>query len=66
MSARPAESIGTADIVGHFINGEIVADTNRPEPVTNPATGVVTRHVAMASSATVEQAIAAAHAAYPA
>ncbi len=66
MSARPAQDIDTANIVGHFINGKDVADSNRPEPVTNPATGKVTRHVAMASRQTVEQAIAAAEAAFPA
>jgi malonate-semialdehyde dehydrogenase (acetylating)/methylmalonate-semialdehyde dehydrogenase len=66
MSARPAHDIDTANIVGHFIDGQDVADSNRPEPVTNPATGEVTRHVAMASQQTVEQAIAAAEAAFPA
>jgi len=66
MSARPAEAIDTANIVGHFINGDDVADTNRPAPVTNPATGKVSKHVAMASRETVEHAIAAAAAAYPA
>ena len=53
-------------ILGHFINGVEVADDNRPTPVYNPATGELTRHVAMASKATVEEAIAAASAAYPA
>jgi len=66
MSARPAHDVDTANVVGHFINGLDVADTNRPEPVTNPATGEVTRHVAMASRQTVEEAIAAAEAAFPA
>ncbi len=66
MSARPAHDIDTANIVGHFINGQDVADANRPEPVVNPATGEITRHVAMASQQTVEQAIAAAEAAFPA
>ena len=66
MSARPAEQVDTANIVGHFINGEVVADNNRPAPVTNPATGQVSRHVAMASQKTVEDAIAAAQAAFPA
>jgi malonate-semialdehyde dehydrogenase (acetylating)/methylmalonate-semialdehyde dehydrogenase len=66
MSARPAQDIDTANIVGHFINGRDVADTNRLEPVTNPATGKLTRHVAMASRQTVEEAIAAAEAAFPA
>jgi malonate-semialdehyde dehydrogenase (acetylating)/methylmalonate-semialdehyde dehydrogenase len=55
-----------ADAVGHFINGAVVPDDNRPLPVTNPATGNVIRHVAMASQATVEEAIAVAQAAFPA
>src|SRR5210317_1929160 len=66
MSARPAQDVDTANVVGHFINGQDVADANRPEPVTNPATGKVARHVAMASRQTVEEAIAAAEAAFPA
>ena len=66
MNARPAENIDPAAVVGHFIGGRDVADDNRPLPVTNPATGRVTRHVAMASKATVEEAIAAAEAAFPA
>jgi malonate-semialdehyde dehydrogenase (acetylating)/methylmalonate-semialdehyde dehydrogenase len=66
MNARPASKIDVANVVGHFINGADVADDNRPEPVTNPATGQVTRHVAMASKQTVENAIAAAEAAFPA
>jgi malonate-semialdehyde dehydrogenase (acetylating) / methylmalonate-semialdehyde dehydrogenase len=66
MNARPAQSIDAAKIVGHFIDGNDVADTNRPAPITNPATGAVTRHVAMASRQTVEEAIVAAETAFPA
>ena len=66
MSARAASNIDVATIVGHFINGADVADDNRPEAICNPATGQVTRHVAMASAQTVERAIAAAQAAFPA
>ena len=66
MSATPAKNVDAATIVGHFINGQDVADDNRPLPVTNPATGEVTRHVAMAAQSTVENAIAAAEAAFPA
>jgi malonate-semialdehyde dehydrogenase (acetylating)/methylmalonate-semialdehyde dehydrogenase len=66
MNAIPAETLDAADVLGHFINGELVADSNRPMPVTNPATGKVEKQVAMASRATVEQAIAAAADAYPA
>ena len=66
MNATPASSIDAAGLIGHFIDGADVADDNRPEPVYNPATGELTRHVAMASKATVEDAIAAAEAAFPA
>ncbi|MBT8088863.1 MAG: CoA-acylating methylmalonate-semialdehyde dehydrogenase [Gammaproteobacteria bacterium] len=66
MSARPASKIDVANVVGHFINGADFPDDNRPEPITNPATGKVTRHVAMASRQTVESAIAAAETAFPA
>jgi malonate-semialdehyde dehydrogenase (acetylating)/methylmalonate-semialdehyde dehydrogenase len=53
-------------ILGHFINNADVADDNRPAPVYNPATGAQTKQVAMAARATVEDAIEAAEAAYPA
>ena len=66
MNATPAKRVDPADIVGHFINGKLVADDNRPLPVTNPATGKVTKQVAMASQDTVAEAIAAAEAAFPA
>ncbi|GAA6154001.1 CoA-acylating methylmalonate-semialdehyde dehydrogenase [Pseudoteredinibacter isoporae] len=52
--------------VGHFINGEYIADTERCQDVFNPATGKVSKQVALASQATVRQAIDAAQAAYPA
>lgn len=52
--------------VGHLINGEMINDAARTQPVYNPSTGEVSKEVALASVATVEQAIAAAQAAYPA
>ncbi len=52
-------------LVGHLINGEQNLDAERQQDVFNPATGEATKQVALASQATVEQAIAAAHAAYP-
>ena len=52
--------------VGHFINGSVLDDTNRSRSVVNPATGKTTKQVAMATKHTVEQAILAAQAAYPA
>ena len=52
--------------VGHLINGEISTQATRLQDVFNPATGEATKQVALASKATVEEAIAAAQAAYPA
>ena len=52
--------------IGHLINGEMVNDTARTQAVFNPATGKEEKQVALASKATVEQAISAAQAAYPA
>ena len=66
MSAQPEQSTDSARIVGHFINGVDVSDENRSQAITNPATGKVSKHVALASRTTVEEAIAAADAAFPA
>jgi malonate-semialdehyde dehydrogenase (acetylating)/methylmalonate-semialdehyde dehydrogenase len=51
--------------VGHLIGGAIVHEAQRSQPVYDPATGRVTRHVALASRATVLSAITAAQAAFP-
>ncbi|MFV8781119.1 CoA-acylating methylmalonate-semialdehyde dehydrogenase [Microbulbifer sp. SA54] len=53
-------------IVGHFINGQVVDAAERTQDVFNPATGEATKQVAIAAKSTVEEAIAAAQAAYPA
>ena len=52
--------------VGHFINGHIITDGERTQDVYNPSTGAASKQVALASKATVEEAIAAAQAAFPA
>ena len=52
--------------VGHLIGGEIVIDAARTQPIFDPATGLSHKSVALASRATVEQAIASAQAAFPA
>jgi len=66
MSTEVLQTSPTTDCVGHFINGRHVADAGRSQDVFNPATGKVVRQVALASGATVESAIAAAEAAFPA
>jgi malonate-semialdehyde dehydrogenase (acetylating)/methylmalonate-semialdehyde dehydrogenase len=53
--------------IGHYINGQVAAGASgRSQAVTNPATGAVTGSVALANSAEVAQAVAAAQAAFPA
>jgi malonate-semialdehyde dehydrogenase (acetylating) / methylmalonate-semialdehyde dehydrogenase len=56
--------------IDHYINGHVAASAagaaGRHQPVTNPATGAVTGRVALASSADVDAAVAAAQAAFPA
>lgn len=51
--------------VGHLINGQINTDATRTQDVFNPSTGEVSKQVAVASKNTVEEAIAAAQAAFP-
>lgn len=53
-------------MIGHLINGERRTDSERTQDVFNPSTGEVSKQVAIASVATVEEAVAAAQAAYPA
>ncbi|MGW5051894.1 CoA-acylating methylmalonate-semialdehyde dehydrogenase [Actinokineospora sp. NPDC004072] len=56
----------TAEIVGHWINGaELAGGSGRAADVFDPATGKVARRVALAGAAEVEQAVAAAAAAFP-
>ena len=53
--------------IGHYIGGRLVAGTSgRTQDVFNPATGAVTGKVALASTAEVSVAVAAAQAAFPA
>ena len=52
--------------VGHLINGELREDSGRLQDIYNPSTGAVSKQVALASKETVEEAIEAAEAAFPA
>jgi len=52
--------------IGHWINNKDCSGGVRAQDVFNPSTGVAEKQVSLASRATVEDAIAAAHAAYPA
>lgn len=54
-------------MVEHLINGrKVIGSDDRRQDLFNPATGEVTGQVALASTATVEEAISAAEAAFPA
>ncbi|OZB06592.1 MAG: hypothetical protein B7X58_13685 [Marinobacter sp. 34-60-7] len=53
--------------IQHFINGQNTAgQAGRTQAVYNPATGAITGQVALANRADVDQAVAAAKAAFPA
>jgi malonate-semialdehyde dehydrogenase (acetylating)/methylmalonate-semialdehyde dehydrogenase len=52
--------------VGHFIGGRPGPGGTRSAPITNPATGAVSRHVMLAGAAEVNAAVANAKAAFPA
>lgn len=52
--------------VGHLIDGQIVHEHGRVQPVFNPATGASSTSVELAGPATVEAAIASAEKAFPA
>ena len=52
--------------IKHLIDGQLVAGGSRSQDVFNPATGKPEKRVLLADTATVERAIASAHAAYPA
>lgn len=54
------------NLVGHLINGSISQAAVRTQDIYNPSTGKVSKQLALASKATVEEAIAAAQAAFPA
>jgi malonate-semialdehyde dehydrogenase (acetylating) / methylmalonate-semialdehyde dehydrogenase len=61
------ESHLSATEIGHYINGaQIVGSSTRFGDVYNPATGALTRKVALANEAEVARAVAAAKAAFPA
>ena len=52
--------------IGQLIDGEMIIDGERSQPIFNPSTGKSERNIDLASIATVEVAIASAQAAFPA
>ena len=65
-SIEVPQSEVNSDFLGHFINGRVTAGSCRSQAVFNPATGEVSKHVALASARELNQAIEAAQTAYPA
>ncbi len=65
-SIEALDSSPNSALVGHFINGQIVADSARAQDVFNPATGEASKQVALASADELNQAIEAAQVAFPA
>ncbi len=70
MNSSPlAEPTGSADrIIGHWIDGAAKAGASgdRSAPVFNPAEGVVSARVSLATASTVDAAVRSARAAFPA
>ena len=58
--------MNTPTLIQHLIDGQTTPGGQRTQPVYNPATGQVIATLQLADKLTVEQAIASAHAAYPA
>ncbi|MGA0990603.1 MAG: CoA-acylating methylmalonate-semialdehyde dehydrogenase [Burkholderiaceae bacterium] len=54
----------TPPLIGHYISGAVLADNQRRQPVTNPATGAISGEVALANAQQVGAAGAAAQAAF--
>lgn len=52
--------------VGHYINGQIISDGAKSQPVYNPSKGIVSKEVLLGDAKTIDQAVAAAKAAFPA
>ncbi|MDB9691992.1 methylmalonate-semialdehyde dehydrogenase (CoA acylating), partial [Acinetobacter baumannii] len=53
-----------SQIVGHFINGEVVVDESNTQPVFNPSTGEISKQVSLGGAKTIDEAVASAKAAF--
>jgi len=64
-SVESMDSAVELPVLGHYINGAEVTESGRFDSVFNPASGTVSKRVALADAATVERALAAARSAFP-
>lgn len=54
------------DRIGHFINGQIITEGDNTQAVYNPSTGQISKEVLLGNAKTIDEAVAAAKAAFPA
>lgn len=54
------------DRIGHFINGQIITEGDKTQAVYNPSTGQISKEVLLGNAKTIDEAVAAAKAAFPA
>lgn len=66
MRANATSKLDIIQPVGHFINGKEISEQKRLLPLTNPATGEISREVACGDRRTVSEAISAAENSFPA
>lgn len=52
--------------VGHFINGQLITEGDRCQSIYNPATGQISKEVLLGNAKTIDDAVSAAKAAFPA
>lgn len=65
-SIEALQTDNSSAVIGHYINGELVVGSARSQAVFNPASGEVSKQVALADVDELNQAIEAAQAAFPA
>ena len=51
--------------VGHYINGQLITTGSKSQPVYNPSKGIISKEVLLGDSKTIDEAVAAAKAAFP-
>ena len=51
--------------VGHYLNGQLITTGSKSQPVYNPSKGIISKEVLLGDSKTIDEAVAAAKAAFP-
>ncbi|MEN5174063.1 CoA-acylating methylmalonate-semialdehyde dehydrogenase [Acinetobacter higginsii] len=66
FSNTDSAQASTPQLIGHFIQGGLVTKSSRKQAVYNPATGKISKEVALADTALVNQVVQVAEQAFPA